>query len=208
MIKNMLTIKEQQIYQTLRLSMDAYAPLSEDTWQAFSAITQIKTLPKASIIVGLGELPTSYSYIYRGLIRGYTCNEKGDQYNKKFFSEGMFPGAMTALLTGTPSKFALETIEETELVNINFKAFRQLLQEKHDLKLFQIHYLEQNWLLDKDQREIEIVQQDAALRYRKFLKQHSGLIERIPQYHIASHLGITPTQLSRIRKKLSLDQPM
>ncbi|GLX79629.1 hypothetical protein tinsulaeT_29690 [Thalassotalea insulae] len=208
MKQDKLTIKEQQIYQTLRHSMESYAPLSDSTWQAFCAITQIKLLPKASVIVGLGDIPKSYYYIYRGLVRGYTSNEKGDQYNKNFFSEGMFPGTMTALLTNTPSRFALETIEETELVDINFKEFRQLLLEKDDLKLFQIHYLEQNWLLDKDQREIEIVQQDAAMRYHKFIKQHSELIDRIPQYHIAAHLGITPTQLSRIRKKCSIDQPM
>ncbi|WP_206483808.1 Crp/Fnr family transcriptional regulator [Thalassotalea sp. G2M2-11] len=208
MKKTQLTIKEQHIYQALRQTMEKYAPLSEQTWQAFTTITRIKKFAKASALVRLGEIPTSYHYIYQGLVRGFTCNDKGVQYNKKFFSEGMFPGAMTALLTNSPSILALETIEETELVEINFNGFRHLLLEKDDLKLFQIHYLEQNWLLDKDQREIEIVQQDATMRYRQFLQQHPELIERIPQYHIASHLGITPTQLSRIRKNFPIDQPM
>ena len=88
------------------------------------------------------------------------------------------------------------------LIEIDFAAYRKLMLEKDDLKLFQIYYLEKNWLMAKDAREIEIVQEDATVRYQRFLIEHSSLVERLPQYHIASHLGITPTQLSRIRKKL------
>lgn len=74
--------------------------------------------------------------------------------------------------------------------------------EESDLKLFHIFYLEKNWLMAKDAREIEIVQENAGQRYQRFLKEYPSLNSRIPQYHIASHLGITPTQLSRIRKKI------
>ena len=71
-----------------------------------------------------------------------------------------------------------------------------------ELKTFQIYYLEKNWLLAKDIREIEIVQDDATARYLRFVKQHATLVDRLPQYHIASHLGITATQLSRIKKNI------
>ena len=74
--------------------------------------------------------------------------------------------------------------------------------EKSDLKLFQIYYLEKNWLLAKDSREIEIVQDDATARYLRFIGENHRLVNRLAQYHIASHLGITPTQLSRIRRNL------
>ena len=110
---------------------------------------------------------------------------------------------MTALLTGTPSKLGFETIEDTQLVEINFAGFRALMTESPDLMMFQIHYLEKNWLLHKDAREIELVQDDATARYLHFIEQYPDLINRLPLYHVASHLGITPTQLSRIRKSLN-----
>jgi hypothetical protein len=94
------------------------------------------------------------------------------------------------------------------LIEIDFLAYRRLLLEYDDLKLFQIYYLEKNWLLDKDEREISLVQLDASARYQQFMSDFPRLVERLPQYHIASHLGITPTQLSRIRKKSSFHQPM
>ncbi|WP_340679049.1 hypothetical protein, partial [Paraglaciecola sp.] len=137
-----------------------------------------------------------------GLIRCFVCDEKGNEYNKNFFDEGKFPGSMSALLSSSPSAVTFETIEDTCIIEINFLAFRKLLIEKDDLKLFQIYYLEKNWLQEKDARETEIVQDDATTRYVRFVDKHHSLVDRLAQYHIASHLGITPTQLSRIRKKL------
>jgi len=57
------------------------------------------------------------------------------------------------------------------------------------------------FFVQKEQREIEIVLLDADRRYSLFQKQFPQLEQQIPQYHIASYLGVTPTQLSRIRRK-------
>ena len=124
-----------------------------------------------------------------------------------FFDEGTFPGSMAALLRETPSLFTVEALEPSLVLEIEFKPFRKLLHEHHDLALFQVHYLEKNWLLAKEPREVALVQQSARLRYEKFIEDYPALARRLPQYLIASHLGITPTQLSRIKKNL-LNQPM
>ena len=190
------------IYQALKQALDAYTPISDTTWHAFKAATQIKRLEKNQVLYQAGDIPSTFAWVFHGLIRGFVCDDKGNEYNKKFFDEGKFPGAMSALLTNRPSKLGFDALEETLLIEIDFLAYRQLLIECHDLKLFQIYYLEKNWLLDKDEREIALVQHDATARYQRFLNEFPSLVERLPQYHIASHLGITPTQLSRIRKKL------
>ena len=190
------------IYQALKQALDAYTPISDTTWHAFKAATQIKRLEKNQVLYQAGDIPSTFAWVFHGLIRGFVCDDKGNEYNKKFFDEGKFPGAMSALLTNRPSKLGFDALEETLLIEIDFLAYRQLLIECHDLKLFQIYYLEKNWLLDKDEREIALVQHDATARYQRFLNEFPSLVARLPQYHIASHLGITPTQLSRIRKKL------
>ena len=53
--------------------------------------------------------------------------------------------------------------------------------------------------IKKEQREAEFLLDDAPTRYRNFQKQYPGLEDRLPQYHVASYLGITPVALSRIR---------
>ena len=55
----------------------------------------------------------------------------------------------------------------------------------------------------KEVREIQIVLNNATERYEFFRQEHPGLENKIPQYHIASYLGVTPIQLSRIRAKMA-----
>lgn len=184
----------------LRQAMESYAPLSDGTWEHLSSICHIKQLKKNEILYKMGVLPRSFSFVYQGLVRCFITDEKGNEYNKTFFEEGAFPGSMASLLRDKPSEFTFDALESSILINIDFKAYRKLLVEKDDLKLYHIHYLEKNWLLAKDAREVEIVQENATERYQRFLHEQASLASRVSQYHIASHLGITPTQLSRIRK--------
>ena len=58
------------------------------------------------------------------------------------------------------------------------------------------------YFLEKEKKELEMALLDADKRYLLFLKDFKGIDQEIPQYHIASYLGISATQLSRIRKKL------
>lgn len=189
-------------FLALRESLNSYATISDCTWHKFIQICKFKSITKHNTLYSVGSIPYYFSYIYKGLVRCFSCDKKGNEYNKMFFDEGKFPGSMTALLTSTPSMLAFETIEDSLIIEINFSAYRELMLKNDELKLFHIYYLEKNWLLAKDVREIEIVQDDATARYLRFTEQHESLVERLPQYHIASHLGITPTQLSRIKKKL------
>ncbi len=193
---------KDKAFLALRKSLCSYTAISDDTWQAFIGICKFRSLTKHSYLYNIGNIPPSYSYIYQGLVRCFSCDEKGNEYNKMFFDEGKFPGSMTALLTSTPSMLAFEAIEDSLIIEIDFTAYRKLMVQNDELKLFQIYYLEKNWLLAKDAREIEIIQDDATARYLQFIEKHDTLVDRLPQYHIASHLGITPTQLSRIRKTL------
>jgi CRP-like cAMP-binding protein len=189
-------------FTALKNALDGYTKISNETWLSLKAICKFRALDKNAILYQMGEIPVSFSFVYSGLLRNFVIDENGNEYNKIFFDEGTFPGSMVALLKSEPSQFTIEALEPSSIIEINFIEYRKLLIKKHDLKLFQIYYLEKNWLITKEGREIDIVQNDAAYRYKKFLKEYASLENRLPQYHIASHLGITPTQLSRIRKNI------
>ncbi len=194
-------MNKKQGFIQLREVMSGYYPLSDETWQALTEICHYRQVTRQTQICRVGEVPRSFAFVCQGLFRVFVLDEKGNEFNKNFFQEGRFPGAMTALLRQEPSLHSIEALEDSTIIEINFQAFRDLLYRSEDLKLFHIHYLERHWLLDKDTREIRLVQQDAAERYQAFQREYPELLTRLPQYHIASHLGVTPTQLSRIRKK-------
>ncbi|MCG7552858.1 MULTISPECIES: Crp/Fnr family transcriptional regulator [unclassified Pseudoalteromonas] len=186
----------------LKQAVDAYYPLSQDTWSAIAAITSIKLLAKDEWLYKEGAYLTTFAFLHQGLVRLVNTNTAGQEYNKRFFVAGEFPGVMHALHRQEPANQGIQALETSQVVLINFKQFRALLMDNPELMRFQILYLEKNWLLEKDKRELYMVQLDATERYLAFLKEQPELAERVPQYHLASHLGITPTQLSRIRKSL------
>lgn len=193
---------EQLAFTALKEVLDSYYPIGDESWRQFQALCQLQDLKKQQLLYRAGDSVNSFAFVVSGLLRACIASADGHEYNKAFFDQGRFPGDMTALLTGSPARFNIETLEDSRVITIDFAGYRQLMQAREDIKLFQIHYLEKHWLLHKDAREIELVQEDASQRYRRFLNDYASISERIPQYHIAAHLGITPTQLSRIRKNL------
>lgn len=190
-------------FSALKDVIDSYAKIQNETWVTLQKICTCKSLDKGKILYNTGSTPTSLSYVYSGLLRAFTIAENGNEYSKNFFDQGSFPGSMRSLLQSEPSQFTIDTLEPSVIIEIPFADYRDLLITNHDLALFHIFYLEKNWVIAKDAREVEIVMENATQRYKKFLHDHPQLQGRIQQYHLASHLGITPTQLSRIRKKIS-----
>lgn len=191
----------------LRLVIESYVEIQDNTWTTLQKSCLCKSLDKDEILYHTGAIPTSFSYVYSGLLRAFTIGENGNEYSKIFFDQGDFPGSMRSLLQSEPSHFTIDTLEPSVIIEIPFADYRDLLLTNHDLALFHIAYLEHNWVISKEVREVDIVMKEATERYQKFLHDHPQLQGRIKQYHLASHLGITPTQLSRIRKKCT-NQPM
>jgi CRP-like cAMP-binding protein len=196
-------VLQSAAFSALRAAIESYAKIHNDTWITLQKICACKSLDKGEILYNTGATPTSFGYVYSGLLRAFTIDENGNEYSKNFFDQGSFPGSMPSLLQSEPSQFTIDTLESSVIIEISFAGYRNLLLKNHDFALFHISYLEKNWVIAKDVREVEIVMEDATERYKKFLYNYPRLQGRIQQYHIASHLGITPTQLSRIRKKQS-----
>lgn len=188
-------------FEALRNAINSYLEISDITWNDIKDICTFMNIKKNDTITTFNEKPDGFYFVSVGLFRSYILNEKGHEYNKNFFFENTFPGSMVALLKNQTSNFEIQALENSQVIHINFKKYRELLLKHDDLKLFQIYYLENNWLITKDAREVDIVQKDADERYDEFLEEYPNLESRLTQYHIASHLGITATQLSRIRKK-------
>lgn len=181
-------------------AMSKYAPLSASTKKALESLCRPRSVARSEHLVTLGLQSKKLFFVCSGLFRSYTVSKDGKEYNKHFFPENTFPGSIRTLLTGEPSDFAIQALENSSVLEIDYLGYRELLRKSDDLKWYHIMYLEKNWVLDKEPIEVALAIDDAQTRYQRFLEQHEPLIHRIPLHHIASRIGITPTQLSRIRK--------
>jgi len=188
--------------QALKQHINSYSPISEESWNKIENICTFKELSKGETLLYLGDVANEHYFIAKGLLRAYFSDIEGNVYNKNLFLENSFAGSTVSLLQNAPSEFCLEALEETTLIVIPYKKYRALINEYADLKDFYIAYLEQNWVIEKECIEVALVLENATQRYLSYLKKYPNIENRVAQHHIASHLGITPTQLSRIRKNL------
>ena len=187
----------------LRLKFESYAPISNESWLLIKSIISFKQLEKDEILLRNGQVAKNVYFICKGAMRAYVTDYEGNIYNKNIFLENDFAGSTVSYLLNTPSNFTLEALEKTILISLDYKKYRQFIELNIDLKNFYIAYLENNWIIEKEQREVSLVMENATERYLKLLQKHPNIDQRIQKLHIASHLGITPTQLSRIRKNIN-----
>nr|WP_199000633.1 Crp/Fnr family transcriptional regulator [Flavobacterium sp. ASV13] len=200
-----MAIDSDTYLQDLKSKFNSYAPVSEQSWKLMENIVVFQSVQKGELLLQNGKVAKEIYFIAKGALRAFITDKAGNIYNKNIFLEGNFAGSTASSLQQTPSEFSIEVLEDSILLKMNYKKYRELIFQNDDLKNFYIAYLEKNWVIEKEQREIALVMQNATERYIKLLETHPDIADRIPLLHIASHLGITPTQLSRIRKSLEKD---
>ncbi|GEN70674.1 Crp/Fnr family transcriptional regulator [Chryseobacterium lathyri] len=182
--------------------INSYYPLSEETVKALMNICKEETYHKNDLLQEAGSAARYYYFIKSGLVGYYTVDEQGDSVYKIFFEEKSFVASTAAIIKDKPSDFNIIALEDCSVIKYPAKAFRELINQYHDLALFHIHYLEKNWVVKKESLEISLKHETAKQRYLQLLENKS-LHDRLKQHHIASYLGITPTQLSRIKKEIN-----
>jgi len=179
-----------------------YYNVDESSLSILYNLAEIKHFKKNEIILPIGKTANNICILYTGVVIAYFLDENGNAYNKNIFLENDLVGSTVSYLTNAPSKFALEALEECIIISFNYKKYRELIFNNDNFKNYYISYLEKQWIIEKEKREIDIVMKDASVRYEEFLEQYPNIDKKIPLNHIASHLGITPRQFSRIRKAI------
>jgi len=137
--------------------------------------------------------------VIKGIIRVYHLREDGTEYNKNFFTKNdLF---MTSIDKTKDSTVFIQTITQCKVIIFNYSEF-MALSIKHRVLENVFNKILLDYMNKKQEREIELLSLDAKDRYIKFINDNTDLSKKLPLFHIASYLGITPTQLSRIRKSI------
>lgn len=158
---------------------------------------------KNSYFVEEGQKTSSSAFIIKGVMRAFYRTPDGVEYNKTFFVENSFPVSLAAVLQRSESYLNFQAMTDCEVLLADYHEIENLFEIFHSIESLVRLLLQQEWVIKKERRELNLVLYNAEERYRYFQEEYPGLENRIPQYHIASHLGITPIQLSRIRSGYS-----
>jgi CRP-like cAMP-binding protein len=183
---------------TLFQKVETYAPLTEASRANWQKLLRSLTYRKGEMFVATGQVPTQVGFVIEGLLSQEYVSEAGDSTIKYFFPEGRFAASVGAMLTQSPSPFSVVALEDSKVLAYDFAAFKKLVEQHQDIASFYIRYMEKHWIVEKEPLEISFRHDTALQRYQIFLATYPGLIARLKKHQIASYLGITPTQLSRL----------
>jgi len=168
--------------------------------ELFLSLFSEKQLKKNKYFAREGELSKKFAFVSTGIFRAFYRNNEGNEYNKSFFTKNSFIGAYSSLVSGQKNLINIQCLTDCTFLIADFSGFTNLYDSNPKTERL-ARVLAEQFFIEKEKREIELVMLDATERYEIFKQEHPNLESLIPQYHIASYLGITPTQLSRIRAK-------
>jgi len=192
----MLDILKSNIEKTIGLS------IPEGNCSAFSSLLFDKTFDKKDTLIEEGAYCKYIYFITEGSCYSYIRDGKGDAHAIQFGLEGYWISDLYSFFSGKKAIYTIEALETTKVLVLNKEQFQKACDtmpvfDKYFRVLIQNAYVSLQYRLAKTNSV------EAQLRYLEFSKLHPDFIQRIPQFLIASYLGIKPQSLSRIRKELS-----
>lgn len=180
--------------------LSRYIPIPDDLAEIFSRSSLLQEFPKGSILLREGEVAKFAYFILKGCIRSYALKEGADKTVDFYIEEE------SALPTGfgkdQPSELFFECLEDTVAVVSTPDMEAKMLVEFPQLKSVCLAMSE--IMAEKLQNTLARYKTSSPEeRYRDLMERRPDLLQRIPQYQIASYLGVQPESLSRIRKRIA-----
>lgn len=176
-------------------------PLSESEWQSFIEIFVHRIVPKKYLLTEVGGIAREAYFLNSGAARLYFIKD-GEEICANFIFDTGFITSLESFLLQNPSRQAVETLEECELLVLNKAKLEALIKAQSKFNIFSKAIAEQSFIM-LQRRASSFILDSPEERYMNMVNERPEILHRVPQHMIASYLGVTPVSLSRIRKRIS-----
>ena len=176
--------------------------LTNEERQNLAESLPVKTYRKGALLLRQGDVYQECFYVFKGCIRQYFLDDVGNEKTVDFFTEGDTAALLDGAYLEKSSPYFWECTEESTLLVGDLTAESEILERFPSLQKMIRQMLEEN--LGRTQTTLStFIASTPEQRYLNLVHTRANLLKRVPQYQIASYLGITAESLSRIRKRLS-----
>jgi len=175
--------------------------LTPDETKVLTESMIVKKVAKGSYLVKEGQYNTDTFFVLDGLVRQYKLID-GNDITTNFYTEEQWIMSLENFEKETPSDYFLTCVEDTTIVIGNEQKAQELFKqfprfETTSRQIMETVFFEQQKLM------ASYITDKPEQRYLKLLESRPDIFQRVPQYDIATYIGVKPESLSRIRKKLS-----
>lgn len=176
--------------------------IPKEAVETCSNFCMLKKVVKNEFLLQEGEICTDTFFVEKGLLRMYSLDRNGKEHIIQFAPENWLISDRSSLNFNQKSKFYIEAVEDSEVFILSKDFFINMIEkfpqtaENNDLLL-------QKHIRNLQNRVNSLLADTAEERYMSFIKMYPDILLRVPQWMVASYLGITPESLSRVRKELA-----
>lgn len=176
-------------------------PFNKEGLNEFINSFTSKHYSKGHILLKNGKAESELRFLDEGVVREFYSNESKEK-NINFYLESEFITDFYSFVSEKPTNKYQECITDIKLRVISKNSFQEFLSKYRCGKLF-VDEIFQRIIERKEKNLMRQFMNTAEENYNELIQDKSDWLQQIPQYHIASYLGITPETLSRIRKRIS-----
>lgn len=160
---------------------------------------------KDQYIIQQGDVCKTECFILSGCTKTFYVDKEGQEHIVMFAIEDWWTSDMGSFITQTPADYNVQCIENTELIQISYETIETLYVQIPKLERF-FRKIVERALVASQKRIIQNFSLTAKERYQIFKETYPKIEQRVPQYMIASYLGITKEFLSKIKSQLIQNQ--
>lgn len=187
--------------QNLKNYLQKQAGVSLEHIEQLQDLIVNKTFEKGEMLLEKGEVSSYVYFVEEGLLRFFSISKEGKEHIIQFAPEGWFVTERNSICYNEPSEYYIDACERTTVVLLNQKFIDKASELSPQFRSYNERLL-QNHIRQLQKRINLLIGANAEERYLEFINLYPNLMLRVPQWMIASYLGITPESLSRVRKNL------
>lgn len=188
-------------FQKLRSYYLSLMPgLSPAGWQICQSVLHIRRVKKGELLLRQGAVCHNVSFLNHGLMRMYSTGDNGREHVVEFFREGEYTSDYRSFLLREPSLTSIQALEDTELIETSYDDLQMIYRQVPEANAIGRLVAEQMFI-EVCLRSSGKGASDIDQQYRNLMLHKPWLMQRVPQYMIASYLGVTPEAFSRIKAR-------
>lgn len=174
--------------------------LTDDEAATFcSAFREVK-IKNRQFIVQPDFIVKNRNYVLEGAFRAYVVDDNGQESTIAFAIEDWWITDYNSYILQKPATMFVVALEDSIILEISYDKEQALKQQNHKFETF-FRIRAERTAAFMQQRIISNLTLSAEERYKDFITKYPQIVQRVPQYALASYLGMTTEFLSRIRNK-------
>lgn len=188
------------MYDILFQHFNKYIALSSEEFEICKPMFKYRKFRKHQYILQNGEISRLETFVLSGCTRTYEVDDSGQEHIIQFGLQTWWVGDLHSFLTNSPSRYNIDCLEPTEVLQIPRTDLELLYNHVPRLERF-FRILVQKAYVAAIDRIYSNLSKTAPIRYQEFIAKYPEIEQHVPNHQIASYLGITPQSLSRIRSQ-------